>query len=121
MDHWRNRRSIPSLAISFDVHTQSFDVSGTSDLGFADKQTENVLTSVFIVDGGISTPALSEGLGSPRIFVQAGIQAPLSDETMLLTWNTIQQPPGGESSTFCSKRRPVLSRDEAEPTLIRTP
>jgi len=71
---------LPSLGVSFDVHTQSFDVSGTSDLGFSDKQTENVLTSVFSVDAGISTPALSEGFGSPRIFVQAGVQAPLSDE-----------------------------------------
>jgi hypothetical protein len=71
---------LPSLGISFDVHTQNFDISGSSDLGYADQQTENVLTSVFSVDAGVSTPTLLEGFGAPRIFVQAGIQAPLSDE-----------------------------------------
>ena len=72
---------LPSLALSFDVHHQSLDVSGTSDLGFSEKQSENLLTSVFSVDGAISTPVLAEGFGAPRLFVQAGVQAPLSDET----------------------------------------
>ncbi len=85
---------VPYLGISFDVHTQSFDFSGSSDLGYSDKQTENVVTSVFSVDGGISTPTLFEGFGAPRIFVQAGIQAPLSDDFAALS-SVTSFPPAG--------------------------
>jgi hypothetical protein len=79
LDRW-----LPSLALSFDVHHQSFDVSATSDLGYSANDTTNVLTSVFAVDGAISTPALAEGFGAPRLFVQAGVQIPISDEQTIL-------------------------------------
>lgn len=91
---------LPILGISFDVHTQSFDVSGHSDLtgssdpGYTRTQTENVVTSVLSVDVGVMTPALMEGFGAPRLFVQAGIQAPLSDEFAGLRSNTSFPPIG---------------------------
>lgn len=86
---------LPSMALSFDVHHQSFDVNGSSDLGYSAKDSTNVLTSVFSFDGAISTPALAEGFGSPRLFVQAGFQIPISDEHTIMR-NAKSFPPPDE-------------------------
>jgi hypothetical protein len=98
---------LPSLALGFDVHRQVFDVSGTSDLGFSSSDSETVITSLFSIDGALSTPPLAEGFGSPRLFGQASAQIPLSDEFTILR-SVVSFPPEGRPN----QPPPILEPEE---------
>jgi len=84
LDRWR-----PRIDLAIGLHNQTVKVTGGSTLGASGRGSRAILTSLFGVNGSLSSPALVPDLGKPRLYVRGGYKFPVAEEPRLLDEDTV--------------------------------
>lgn len=74
----------PRFDLALGVHNQTVKTRGSSTLGGSGKAERAILTAFIGLNGSLASPALSTGLGAPRIYLRGGYRFPTSPEPMIL-------------------------------------
>lgn len=86
-DRWQ-----PSAQLAIGLHNQTVTVRGSSTLGASSRASRAILTSLFSLNGGLTSPAVVSGFGNPRVYFRGGYKFPVADEPRLLDEDTAVDP-----------------------------